>query len=271
MAFLVSFVGFRPPPRYLPIVTPWTFIEIRESLRREDLPTAPVIDTVLLQNIGGLDQNPQAPAVRTVSSRNATLRAGWYRIDVFDADDVVAEGPAMSESAGGGALPPSPSVIRERSPFLSRTFLLTDADGMWRLGILVAEAISLVQELTGRVLDEALPERLVPLALRAVMMKTEAMSSASSLKRRKGQLQSVGLRSFSAGPYSESYFGPGEAMAAKALDPDTALHEVLWALATEEKRGYWLRVWGVSASEPFFQVQSFDYRQTARRGRFRGY
>ncbi|MCA1571152.1 MAG: hypothetical protein LC798_12715 [Chloroflexi bacterium] len=60
---------------------------------------------------------------------------------------------------------------------------------------------------------------------------------------------------------SEAYFGPGDAKTAKVLDPDPALHEALWALATDECRERWRYEWGMEP-EPASAVQTFDWRGT---------
>ena len=89
-----------------------------------------------------------------------------------------------------------------------------------------------------------MPDYLDPLAILTIAMKTDQFDSAiRTVKGRRRSLTRGNLASFSAGSYSESYFGPQQAQAAKQLDPDPRLAELLWALCTDSKRLYWLSFW----------------------------
>jgi hypothetical protein len=76
------------------------------------------------------------------------------------------------------------------------------------------------------------------------------------------------LRGFSAGPYSESYFAPGEfarkgaQQGRPAMDPDEALDAALWALATLEAREYFVSE-ASAVNPPASAITSFDYRKQA--------
>ena len=104
-------------------------------------------------------------------------------------------------------------------------------------------AVRLVESLTCRTMDDSLPEQDIPLAIEAIVMKTEQMLMATSAESSSSRLSGRGLKSISAGPWSETYFGPEEASKAKMLDADPRLHEILWALATPECREGWNAVW----------------------------
>lgn len=78
MPFVVSFTGFRPSPRYDSV--PWTQVRIEEAAQPDDPFTA--IDT---QNLSPVDTDPTQPALRNITTNDATLASGWYRLVFLDA------------------------------------------------------------------------------------------------------------------------------------------------------------------------------------------
>lgn len=165
---------------------------------------------------------------------------------------------------------PTPAQIRQRSALLTARLPLPDPlpdpldDPLipW-----IEEASALVASLTCRMIGpdspgEEVPPNKVPLALRAVAMKTEQLYEAlGTVQTRRRSMGTGRLRSFAAGNYSESYFGPGDAADAKVLDLDTRLHEILWSLCTDECRDYWLHLWNPDAypNEPVAGPLSYDW------------
>lgn len=146
------------------------------------------------------------------------------------------------------------------------------------LTLLLDDDAPVISQLTGRSIGidgtpgDEVPDYLKPVAYRVFALRAERIAFGGTAKSRQSLLGSLRLRSFSAGPYSETYFGPGEAASAKVLDPDPEVHSLLWALATTAMKNYWLQLWGILKQDPFFQVQQFDYHRTARRPtRFGGY
>lgn len=125
---------------------------------------------------------------------------------------------------------------------------------------IVAETVQLVEELTGRTLDGTLPDRLRRIALRAVTLYAEHVAVGESTTARAKAIRNVRLRSITAGPWSETYFGPEDAAKAKMLHPDQAVHAALWALATEDKREEWLVLWG-GKPRPAASITAFDFRR----------
>ena len=77
-----------------------------------------------------------------------------------------------------------------------------------------------------------------PLAIFAMALYVEQITYRMDASRRQSAISSStgGLQSFSAGPYSESYFGPGDAneYAWNVLDADPLLNSALMALITPE-------------------------------------
>lgn len=136
--------------------------------------------------------------------------------------------------------------IWARSQYLQQRYPRGAADGA--LGFLVGTVAPLVGSMTGRSIagteGEGVPTSLRELELMAIALKCDSFDSAvGSAKSRKSSISRGNIASFSAGSYSESYFGPAQAMAAKKLDPDPVLADILWALCTEEKQLYWLAIW----------------------------
>jgi hypothetical protein len=82
-----------------------------------------------------------------------------------------------------------------------------------------------------------IPPEMVPLAIFADALYVEQLTYRMDASRRASSLSSGtgNLRSFTAGPYSESYFGPGEIKFAwNVLDPDPLLNSMLMSLITPE-------------------------------------
>lgn len=142
---------------------------------------------------------------------------------------------------------PTPDQIRERSAFLTARYP-SGAEGDAGLALLLMVTAPLVGSLTGRNIadeeGEEVPPAKVPIAIQVIAMKTEQFDSAiGTVKGRKRSLTRGNLASFSAGSYSESYFGPAQIMAAKQLDSDPVLSELLWALCTDQRKQEWLEFW----------------------------
>lgn len=136
--------------------------------------------------------------------------------------------------------------IWARSSYLQQKFPRGPSEAP--LEFLVGAVAPLVGSLTGRAIagteGEAVPPSLHEIELMAIAMKADAFHLATgSAKSRRSSAGKGNLSSFSAGSYSESYFGPAQAMEAKRLDADPTLADLLWALCTEEKQLYWLAIW----------------------------
>lgn len=136
--------------------------------------------------------------------------------------------------------------IWARSQYLQQRYPRGPAETV--LEFLVGTVAPLVGSMTGRIIagteGEAVPPQLREIELMAIALKCDSFDAAvGSAKNRKGSISRGNIASFSAGSYSESYYGPGQAMAAKKLDSDPVLADLLWALCTEEKQFYWLAIW----------------------------
>lgn len=166
---------------------------------------------------------------------------------------------------------PTNDEVRARSELLRTDLPAPGGDAA--LTALIEDASALISAMTCRDIGagtgEDVPAALLPVARRAVTLKSEALYVSGTPTARRGAIGGGRLQSISAGPWSESYFGPGEAAQAGVLDPDPALHEALWALATEECRQEWLLLWAALRGDldapPASAVEEVDWLPGARR------
>jgi hypothetical protein len=234
------------------------------------------------QALSPLDADPVAPTIRTVTTVAATLATGWYRLVFRDAAGHVDQpSDPVRASTGDEPLPPSPTSLRRDSPLLRQNYPVPAVDPAvdGDLRRYVYAAVEIVQALTWRIVDstlgcpappeyacELVPPALVGVAVRAVQLLTERMSVTGqpgfAAQFASGRL----LRGFSAGPYSESYFAPGEFARRGAqqgrppMDVSEELDAALWALATEDARDYFVfRATGQVL--PGGQAIAWDYRR----------
>jgi hypothetical protein len=108
----------------------------------------------------------------------------------------------------------------------------------------------------------------VPVARQAVALMVERLLVTGTAAFAEQIATGRRLRGFSAGPYSESYFAPGEfarrgaAQGRPPMDADDALDAALWALATEDAREMFV-AWATGVQPPAGAASVFDYRRTA--------
>lgn len=223
-----------------------------------------------------LDADPSHPAVRSLTTDEAQIEDGWYRLTFVDAGgalDIVEVARTVN-----GSLPPQPDEIRRRSKLLQRELPEEpfDPDVEDTLAALVQESAAWVQTVTWRILDptltipeatlEAVPPGLVPLAMRAVRLVAERGVMTADADFVAESAQGRRLRGFTAGPYSESYFAPGDLVVKASaggrpmMDPDAQIDAVLWALATEGAREQWI-AYATGQHPPAGAVTEFDGRR----------
>lgn len=236
MSYVKTFTGWTPIPRF--DGTKWTAARLEESASLSG-PWTPV-ETFALADYA----DPAAPPAFSFTSDLVTIVDGWFHFVWLDS----LNGSSVSdpERAGGaGGVPPSVSEIRSMSEFVRLSYPASPFDAQREQDVSNARAtaIEVIQSLTGRALDGTLPAALVETARRAVVLKTEQLLAAFTRKSRRSAFGQRALRSFTAGPYSETYFTPDDAAKAARLDPDPVMHELLWALATDEMRDYWTGLW----------------------------
>jgi hypothetical protein len=262
MPYVFELKDFTPPGRTDGVK--WVSAHVFEAAAVSSYPDGGTdIQTLALADY----PDPANPPSFDVTVTQAQLASGWYWLVFHDAAGGLA--PTTPEGGSGAAilLPPNASEVRRRSQYLTENFPPGTTTAGERNEELLKEAvldsIPLIQALTGRDLTASTGSgALDRLGMRAITLKTERILSNEGGGDDRGAILSgerQGLKSISAGPWSETYFGPGEAQNAKVLDLDPALHEVLWALATQEMKDYWLYIWGLAPAAPFSGVLSFDW------------
>lgn len=138
MSFTHSFIGYRPPVRY--DGDPWTQVRVQESATEGGAYTT--IDTLALTPV---DADPTTPALRNVTTDDATLESGWFRLVFLDAGGQAspATDPVLSPGSADGY--PTRDALLAASSVLELTDATDDvADG------LRAEAIVAIEAYTGQ-------------------------------------------------------------------------------------------------------------------------
>jgi hypothetical protein len=169
---------------------------------------------------------------------------------------------------------PTPDQLRADSDLL--TDKLPDDNGGphdLKLAARAELAAAVVASITGRQIDPIeegveVPPGMVSLAIHAVarMVERRIIQGAAQLAENtaSGRL----LRSFSAGPYSESYFAPGELTSKNGrpqMDGDPDLDDTLWALATDDARDEWI-AWATGVQAPAGVISAFNYNRRGNAG-----
>lgn len=237
MANVVTFTEFRPIPRFDAVK--WTQARVEEALA-EDGPWVEV-EVFAVPDY----PDPASPPAFSFTTDEATIEDGWFRLVWLDPLSNFSASEAI-RSTGELTLPLSVGELRARSEFVRVKFPAAPYDAQKEQDVARALLTStrLVESLVCRKLDGTMPEELVPLAIQATVYKTEQVLHSGGSRRRISALGRRALKSMTAGPYSETYFGPDDAAKTKRLDLDPELHDLLWALATEECRDRWLELWG---------------------------
>lgn len=113
MGFVVSFIGYKPVPRYDAV--PWAEARVNEAATREGDYTE--IDVIPFVDIGGLDADPADPMPRNITTDQATLASGWYKIVFADATDNTSQTAArfFNNAAPVGDAIPTVEEVRAES------------------------------------------------------------------------------------------------------------------------------------------------------------
>lgn len=168
---------------------------------------------------------------------------------------------------------PTADQVRERSPLLKQRYPDNGPDEAIFEAVIEDSAV-VVASLTGRLIEpyeagEEVPAGLVNVAIRAIARMSELMDTEETVEFADVSARGRRLRSFTAGPYSESYFAPGELIVKNGrpqMSPDSLLDRLLWALATEDAQDEWIAL-ATGVQRPAGAVTEFDFRRMgARRG-----
>jgi hypothetical protein len=174
---------------------------------------------------------------------------------------------------------PTPAELRLASDLIAAK-LPPSGPNDEKLELRAESAAALVASITFRLIDpvteatvegysfEEVPPSLRNLALRAIALMVERELVTGEPAFAEQVATGRRLRGFTAGPYSESYFAPGEFARRGAqqgrppMDPDEQLDAALWALATEDARDYFI-AYASGLHLPGAAVSAFDYRRVA--------
>ncbi len=164
---------------------------------------------------------------------------------------------------------PTADEVRERSPLLRERYpAVPGEDPAPDLLATIEDAAVIVGSLTGRLIaplevGEEVPAGLRRIAVRAIARMAELMDTQMSAEFADVVARGERLRGFSAGPYSEQYFAPGELVVKSGraqMSPDAQLDALLWALATDEAREEFIAL-ATGVHAPGGAVSNFDYRR----------
>lgn len=157
---------------------------------------------------------------------------------------------------------PTLTAVRARSALFRERLPASELNDEL-LRVAVEDGAGLVSMLTGRAIGatgegpfgcvlEEVPVGLRAFASRLVTLMAErlyVLERARTAESIESEItsESGNLSSFTAGAYSESYFGPGQIVELKRLDVDPERASQLWALATDCVRKGWQRLWDPSS------------------------
>lgn len=143
MTFVASFKNVTPSPRYDD--EPWTQVRIEEALATEG-PWTPVE----VQALTELDTDPEEPQARNITTTEATLEAGFFRLTFLDAGGA-ADAPQILEwppAALSSNPVPTLDELRMRSKLLAKRYPAPSGNPL--LQQLLFDALPLLSNLTGR-------------------------------------------------------------------------------------------------------------------------
>lgn len=279
MPRVVSLTDLVPPARYDGVA--WTQANVEES-PAPDSPSTVWTTIDADKALTTVDTDPTAPAPQSVTTSNAQLTTGWYRLVFVDPGGGLSEPSFEIRSSIDSNLPPAPMDIRNNSPLLRSKIPIPTVDpyALSDLRNMVYAATMYVQSLTWRMIDQTLgcpapieegytcelvPNELVPLVVQVITKLVERYNVLASVQYATQVATGRRLRGFTAGPYSENYFDPGQfsrrgVTTRPIMDNDDTIDAMLWALATEDARDYF--VWrSTGIGLPTGVSTSFDYRR----------
>lgn len=178
----------------------------------------------------------RAPYLPDVAGTHRYLWLGTGLRPVATDGEFYVREPLTSPSEGWQ--PPSASQVWEESRL---DFSLLGYTSAAKLEPLVASAVSWVAWVTGRTMDDSLPDELEPLARDAIRMRVEQLVGRSSPDAITTAGQE-GIASVSAGGASISFRDPNSGRAQGVGGVPTswaALNEILFALMTDARSEYW--------------------------------
>jgi hypothetical protein len=109
MSFVVTLVDYTPPPRYSPVVTPWTQARIGYATTQ----AGPFANIDLIA-LSPLDGNAATPQVRNLTTLSSPAPTGWFQVTWLDALGNQAPTDPVSFPPGATLGAASPSQLSAR-------------------------------------------------------------------------------------------------------------------------------------------------------------
>jgi len=152
---------------------------------------------------------------------------------------------------------PTPADIEEWSQvdFDSLGYTTTE-----QMQLLIDRAVAFTELVTGQELD-TIDTSLEPLAAEAVQRWVEHTAYRSQADIIETAADFDLIVSFSVTGYSENRRAAEDARKAQMIHPWPLLHDLLWNLATDDKKDEWLDTWNVQ-NAPAFAVTEVDWRHS---------
>lgn len=130
--------------------------------------------------------------------------------------------------------------------------------GTDRLQRLVDRALEYVHEVTGRT-AATIPTELTNTYEEAVQRRTEQLAHKSSEDEAETAADFDTINNFSAGSYNETRRGLKDVGDAKVINIWPHLNDLLWRLATADRRDEWEDFWAGGENLPAFAVTEMDW------------
>lgn len=130
------------------------------------------------------------------------------------------------------------------------------------LQVLLDRAIEYVEEVTGRTLA-TLPSRYEKTMQEAIQRTVEQ----SVLRSQEDSLEVAAdfetISNMSVTGYSENRRNMDDLRKAQMINPWPLLHDLLWRMATEDRRDEWDDYWAGGSDRPAFEVSEMDWDESA--------
>lgn len=141
-------------------------------------------------------------------------------------------------------------------------FVALGFDTNAKLQVLLDRAIEYVQDVTGRTLS-TLPSQFDRTMEEAIQRTVEQAAMRSQEDAIEVAADFDTISNFSATGYSESRRNMDDIRKARLINPWPLLHDLLWRMATEDKRDEWDDYWAGGSERPAFEVSEMDWNESA--------
>jgi hypothetical protein len=128
------------------------------------------------------------------------------------------------------------------------------------LTVLLDRATEYVHDVTGRATEGDVPATMTKTYEEAIQRRVEQLVFKAQEDEAETAADFELLSSFGAGSYNESRRGMEEQRKAQMINPWPHLNDLLWRLATEDRRDEWEDYWaGLAGNRPAFEVTEVDW------------